>query len=153
MERFVADAMLGRLTRWLRFLGYDVLYFRDIEDRELVKTARAGDRVILTRDRGLVQDFHVRHYLVESEILDEQLSEVLGRFPLKQNPDRRCMKCNTEVVAVTNKEEIRDSVPEYVYFNHDSFQKCPSCGSIYWEGSHMRRIIKRIEKAVKPKDK
>ena len=41
--QFIADAMLGRLARWLRFLGFDVLYFPDISDSELVRIAREQD--------------------------------------------------------------------------------------------------------------
>jgi uncharacterized protein with PIN domain len=53
--QLIADAMLGRLARWLRFLGFDVLYFPDISDSELVKIAREQDRRILARDTRLVR--------------------------------------------------------------------------------------------------
>lgn len=49
----VADAMLGRLARWLRALGRDVSYDVALEDRELIWKARTEGRVLLTRDRGL----------------------------------------------------------------------------------------------------
>jgi uncharacterized protein with PIN domain len=40
--KFIADSMLGRLARWLRLLGYDTLYFTDIEDSLLLRIARQG---------------------------------------------------------------------------------------------------------------
>ncbi|NOY40092.1 MAG: hypothetical protein GXO95_07680 [Nitrospirae bacterium] len=140
---FVADAMLGRLAKWMRFLGCDVLYFRDIDDRELVRIARAEGRVLLTRDRRLPEDFSVECRLIDSENLDEQLMEVLSEFPLPGNASRRCMRCNVSLEPV-EKQEVKELVPEYVYMHHDLFQRCPMCNSIYWEGSHIRNILKKI---------
>ena len=47
---FIADAMLGRLARWLRLLGFDTLYYPDIGDRDLLRLSLQEGRVILTRD-------------------------------------------------------------------------------------------------------
>ncbi len=140
---FIADAMLGRLARWMRFAGHDVLYFRDMDDRELVRTARAGGRVLLTRDRRLPEDFRVRCLLVRSERLDEQLKEVLSVFPPPEDAARRCMRCNVPLEAV-DKQAVKDHVPEYVYIHHDLFHRCTKCGRIYWEGSHMKGMLGRM---------
>ena len=51
--RFISDVMLGRLTRWLRILGFDTVYFRTIDDNELIKLARQQERILLTRDTGI----------------------------------------------------------------------------------------------------
>lgn len=53
--RFIADVMLGSLARWLRILGYDTLYFRAIDDNELIKMARQQERILLTRDTGIAR--------------------------------------------------------------------------------------------------
>ena len=140
---FVADDMLGRLAKWMRFLGYDVLYFRDIDDRELVRIARAEGRILLTRDRRLPEDFSVEYRLIDSENLDEQLMEVLSEFPLSGGASRRCMRCNMPLEPV-EKQELKGLVPEYVYIHQNLFQICPGCNSIYWEGSHIRNIVKKI---------
>ncbi len=148
--KFIADAMLGRLARWMRFLGYDVLYMRDIEDRELVRVARAENRIVLTRDRSLVERFHVQHLLISSENIEEQLVQIMKTFPLN-DASRRCMKCNSALDDVKNKEEVRDLVPEYVFLHTNRFQRCPECGTVYWEGTHtknFKKIISRLSKAI-----
>ncbi|HHN66336.1 MAG TPA: hypothetical protein ENK09_13350 [Nitrospirae bacterium] len=139
---FIADAMLGRLARWMRFLGYDVLYCRDIDDRELVRTARAEDRILLTRDRELTKRFSVSHLLIRSEDVREQLKEVLSAFPGDRS-ERRCMQCNTPIRDI-RKREVEGLVPEYVYLHNSRFQQCPRCGRIYWEGSHTENISRLL---------
>ena len=48
--KFIADIMLGRLARYLRMAGNDVLYFNNINDVEILCIAKDQDRIILTRD-------------------------------------------------------------------------------------------------------
>ena len=45
--KFIADAMLGKLARYLRFLGQDTVYFGRGEDSELVEVARTEERCLL----------------------------------------------------------------------------------------------------------
>jgi hypothetical protein len=52
--RFVADAHLGRLARHLRFLGFDTLQRNAWDDAALVALAHAERRVVLTRERALL---------------------------------------------------------------------------------------------------
>ncbi|NOY64481.1 MAG: hypothetical protein GXO97_03670 [Nitrospirae bacterium] len=137
---FIADAMLGRLARWMRFLGYDVQYHRDIDDRALVRLARSEGRILLTRDRELTKRFTVEHLLIESEDVKEQIKEVVTLFP-KETASRRCMHCNIPLEDI-KKEMVQGLVPEYVYLHHRRFQRCSSCGRIYWEGSHTHNIWK-----------
>jgi uncharacterized protein with PIN domain len=144
--RFIADSMLGRLTKWLRFLGYDVLYFRDIEDRELVRIARKEGRTLITRDRRLTEEFRVKHLLVGSEDIRNQLMEILTKFPLDSERQRRCMKCNTPLEEIEDKRTIKDQVPDYIYMATEAFQLCQTCGSIYWKGSHTKNIIGFLER-------
>lgn len=140
---FIADAMLGRLARWMRFLGYDVQYYRDIDDRALVRLARSEGRILLTRDRELTKRFTVEHLLIESEDVKEQLREVVALFPVETSV-RRCMHCNIPLEDI-NREIVQGLVPEYVYLHHRRFQRCNRCGRIYWEGSHTYNIGKLLQ--------
>ncbi|RMG71047.1 MAG: hypothetical protein D6710_06520 [Nitrospirae bacterium] len=144
MKRFVADCMLGRLARWMRYLGYDVLYFRDIEDRELVRIARAENRVLLTRDRGITRRFSLEHYLVKHEDIDSQIREILEVFPPEESQRSRCLLCNEVLLEVSNREDLMGRVPEYILNHHRQFQQCPSCGRVYWEGTHYKRMEERL---------
>lgn len=141
---FIADAMLGRLARWMRFLGYDVQYYRDIDDRALVRLARSEGRILLTRDMELTKRFTIEHLLIKSEDVKEQLREVIALFP-GETSSRRCMHCNVPLEGI-EKKMAAGLVPEHVYIHQQRFQRCSKCGRIYWEGSHTHNIWKILRK-------
>jgi uncharacterized protein with PIN domain len=142
--RFVVDGMLGSLARWLRILGYDTDYVNQRDDAELVRVARAEDRVLLTRDRELAGRRRVKSLLIESQSLDDQLAQLTAAFPLPPGSHpSRCSVCNTVLVeAMPN--EIAHRVPRYVLKRHTHFHRCPGCDRIYWRGSHWRNMQARL---------
>jgi uncharacterized protein with PIN domain len=142
--RFIADAMLGRLARWLRILGFDTLYYPDIADRELLKLARQDGRLILTRDTHFLRKDIGDCLFVTSDDVEEQIVQVMKALNLALPGTRRCANCNGVLENVRNKTDIADSVPEYVYLNFSHFLICRQCGNVYWEGSQYRRIRQRI---------
>jgi uncharacterized protein with PIN domain len=145
--RFAADAMLGRLARWLRLLGFDVIYAPDVADADLVRRAVAEQRAILTRDRRLPEEWRVEGvHLVRAEHTRPQLLEVVRRFDLAlwMRPFTRCPRCNAPLAPATP-EEVRARVPARVLAEHGSFRRCTVCGQVYWRGSHVRRIRSVIE--------
>ncbi len=137
--RFVADAMLGRLARWLRLLGWDVLYDPSLDDRELARLAAREGRILLSRDRGLLARRIVRQGLfVRDDDVGLQLAQVLRDLELRPDPSRawtRCSVCNTPTEAVP-KPSVEGRVPAYTFATHDRFRRCPGCGKIYWAGTH-----------------
>jgi uncharacterized protein with PIN domain len=91
------DGHLGRLAAYLRVLGFDTWYRNHAADRELAERADRDDRVLLTRDRGLLKRSLVRRgYFVRSDQPTEQLAEVALRFGLDRSarPFGRCLRCN-----------------------------------------------------------
>lgn len=144
---FAADAMLGGLARWLRILGYDTVYGPRIEDEALVRRAAAEGRWLLTRDAGLLREWTVEGcLLVEADEPLAQLREILSRLELRPREERafsRCPRCNA-ALEEADVAEVEDEVPERVLAAQSRFRRCPGCGQVYWEGSHVRRIRERI---------
>jgi uncharacterized protein with PIN domain len=150
--RFVADSHLGRLARFLRLLGIDTLYERDWADRELIQISTSQQRIILTRDVGLLKHGSVTHgSYIRATDPREQVTEVVRRFHLARHvtPFSRCMACNGELTPVA-KEEIAHRLPPETRRHVDDFQVCPSCNKIYWQGAHhreLRRIVAAARRA------
>jgi uncharacterized protein with PIN domain len=144
--RFMVDVMLGGLARWLRILGYDAEYVPGIEDAELVKRAVDGGRIVLTRDRGLPAEWWVDNcLLIDSDAPMDQLREVVDSFGLSTG-DRlftRCTICN-EPLQEMHAGEAERVVPARVRESNDSFSRCPVCERIYWRGSHVDRMRRRL---------
>lgn len=147
LERFVADAMLGRLVRWLRFLGYDTLYDVSWDDAYLVRLARAEDRVLLTRDRELARHSGAVIILLTSEHLNEQLAQLQHELSINRDNASRCPICNSLLQPIS-KEEAWDLVPLYAYIDNVAFSHCPSCGRYYWPGTQWWRIRDTLGKAL-----
>lgn len=150
--RFIADAMLGRLARWMRVLGCDVAYFPAIGDRELVELAESSGRLILTRDTLLVRRRWARenHFLVEGDDFRSQLRQVVERFAIDPNASflTRCLACNALIEEI-GKGSVRERVPTYIYETHEGFRVCPICNRIYWQGTHRQGMAGEIAQLLR----
>jgi uncharacterized protein len=149
-KHFVVDGHLGRLAAYLRMLGFDTVYRNDYRDDELARVSCAENRILLTRDRGLLKRNEVnRGYYVRTTNPRHQLAEVVQEFDLSPSitPFRRCMHCNGLLHSV-EKQGIQDRLlPETTkYF--DEFYRCAECDRIYWKGSHYRRMGKLVQEVV-----
>jgi len=143
--RFLADAMLGRLARWLRILGYDVEYSPG-EDDDLLHQARREGRILLTRDTRLVRRQRLPvHLFIQSDHVMEQLRQVVASLRLDPAapPSRRCIRCNA-ILESRSKDEVLGRVPEFVWSRHEAFWGCPRCRRIYWAGTHRQRMEEAI---------
>jgi uncharacterized protein with PIN domain len=154
--KFIADGMLGKLTRWLRMLGQDVKYSNQSEDAELVTIAEKEQRVLLTRDLELYQHTTAKGigaFYVEGRTEAEKLAELAERFKFSLTIDltlSRCPRCNTQI-RLTHKEMIADKVKKNTLIRYDEFWKCSKCGQIYWQGAHWKGIQATLEEAKKIK--
>lgn len=147
--RFIADVMLGRLARWLRFLGYDTRYGVEA-DGDLLRIARAERRVLLTRDTALWRRCRRTPRLssalfIRSDRVAEQLAQVVQDLgiPVPALGPRRCLACNG-VLAPIPSEEAMPHVPAFIGAQHATFVRCDGCGRIYWPGSHLRRMEETV---------
>jgi uncharacterized protein with PIN domain len=149
MPRFLADANVGRLARWLRAYGYDAAYAAHIDDSQLIGRALAEGRVLLTRDSGLMQRRVVARgslpaVLLRSDRVDDQLRQVVGELELAG--DRalsRCLECNVELEP-RPKAEVSERLPPHVRATQVRFSECPRCGRVYWPGTHWQRMRERM---------
>ncbi len=148
--KFIADAMLGRLAKWLRILGFDVLYYPDIDDREIVRIAREQERTILTRDTQMIKRKGLPGVIfVEEDNVFDQLNSIAARLGFGRVVlSGRCAVCNGLIDEVTQKEEVRDLVPDFVYLNSPGFMRCRDCGKIYWEGSHRKGMKEKVGRVL-----
>ena len=150
VPRFVLDAHLGKLARILRLLGFDTLWDGDADDPELAALARDQERILVTRDRGLLKRSIVtRGYCPRSSDPMEQAQEVVRRFDLAPaaRPFSRCLRCNgllREVAA----EAVADAIPPRVRARTNRYFQCGSCGRVYWEGSHTTALRRRVEELL-----
>jgi uncharacterized protein with PIN domain len=152
--KFIADGMLGKLTRWLRMLGQDVKYSNQSEDAELIAIAEKEQRILLTRDLELYQHAVAKGidaFYVEGRTEAEKLAELAERFDFSLTIDlrrSRCPRCNTQI-RLTPKETITGKIEKNTLIHYDEFWKCPKCGQIYWQGAHWKGIQVTLEEAKK----
>lgn len=142
--RFIADGMLGSLAKWLRMLGYDTEYAKDLDDDSIAKLAAREGRHILTRDRALASQPGAM--MVEGDDIDSQLRAVNNRYSLELDEGAiRCSACNGALVDLP-REEAAGVVPKGALENNDVFWKCATCGKAYWRGTHWLGIMDRLRK-------
>ena len=149
-RRFIADAMLGRLARWLRLLGFDCAWEHDIADEALVRRAIAEARIVLSRDRALPEEWHISGiHRVDAEKARDQLAEVVQAFDLAPEIRllSRCSHCNAPLAPAAF-QDVVESVPPRVLERHGVFSVCPVCGRIYWEGTHTARIKRFVDELL-----
>jgi hypothetical protein len=140
--RFLADAMLERLARWLRALGHDTASAGAASDAELGRRAAAEGRWLLTRDRRLAREApDGRGVLLRAGAPLDQLREVAASFALAPGTlFSRCLVCNAPLRPATEAEVV-GAAPELCGRHRPpDAHACPECGRVYWEGSHTRRM-------------
>ncbi len=148
--RFVLDVHLGRLARHLRLAGIDTAYAISADDDALAAVAASENRILLTRDIGLLKRRVVAHgYFVRSTSAHEQFVEVLRRFgPLRIEPFSRCLRCNGLLRSV-EKTRIADGLPTGTREHYDEFWQCDRCGTLYWRGTHYERLSQGLGRALR----
>ena len=148
MNRFLADAMLGRLARWLRAIGCDTVQLPvHVADAEVVARAGSEDRVLLTRDRHLLRELRpARAHEVTSDEPLEQLRAVVATFGIDRPAAffTRCMVDNTPLHEVAL-SDVADRIPPLARTVPGPLFQCAACGRIYWRGSHARRMEHILE--------
>ena len=149
VTRFIADVHLGTLARYLRLLGFDTTWERNLADEAIIEIARDEHRIILTRDKGILKNGRVTHgYWLRNTDSLKQLDEVIRAIDLGRyiEPYTRCMECNGELQPA-ERSAVAHSVPLQAFLVYRDFKQCRRCHRVYWRGSHLRRLDKIIERA------
>jgi uncharacterized protein with PIN domain len=150
--KFIVDHNVGKLARWLRMLGFDSLFFSGHDDSQMVKQALAEGRIILTRDteimkRRVINNGRLNAILIKSEEVERQIQQLMATLDLKgrSRPFTICLECNQPLVE-KSPAEVRERVPPYVYKTQTRYMECPACHRIYWQGTHWKAMMRKMEK-------
>ncbi|MGA2572605.1 MAG: Mut7-C RNAse domain-containing protein [Candidatus Methanomethylicaceae archaeon] len=139
--QFLADAMLGKLARWLRIIGHDTAYDPSLDDGAMIFKAKSESRVLVTRDLELSQRARregVESTLIISHLLAQELEEMLPLLGIGR-AGSRCPLCNTALTEADRAMQI-EKAP-----GNARLWLCPSCGKTYWHGSHWKGIRTTLE--------
>jgi uncharacterized protein with PIN domain/sulfur carrier protein ThiS len=150
--RFLADAHLGGLARFLRMLGFDTLHRNAFDDAEIRRLANEEGRIVLTRDRELLKCREIRRGCYVRALKPErQLEEVAARYGLaaRAKPFTLCLHCNLPLGSA-DRREVAHRVPETVLSTHESFSHCAGCDRVYWPGSHYQRMCLALKPIFAP---
>ena len=148
--KFIVDANVGKLARWLRMLGYDTIFMSDIDDGVFVDIGLKEERVLLTKDtqimlRRPVTSGKVRALLTSEDDPKEQMRQVITEMKLDREREfTLCLECNVPLVP-RSKDEVQDLVPPYVFKTQSQYYQCPGCRRIYWRGTHWEHMNRELE--------
>jgi uncharacterized protein with PIN domain len=143
---------VGKLARWLRMMGFDSLFFNGDDDSLMVRQALAENRVLLTRDTGIMQrrvvaDGRLKAILFKTEEPEQQMRQLMSALDFKNQtrPFTICLECNQPLVDRTP-ADVKDRVPPYVYKTQTQYMECPACRRVYWRGTHWLAMLHKLEK-------
>ena len=137
--------MVGRLAKYLRMAGYDVLYINTASDDQIISKAGETDRIVLTRDSLMLarREFKkgtVKYLFIKDDKLKNQLNQIKSDLKVSLKPNLvRCIECNRKLIKV-KKEDVKNKVPPYVYKTQQNFLYCKKCNKYYWRGTHYDNI-------------
>jgi len=150
--RFVCDASLGGLARWLRAAGYETLWMENAKAEELLQRARSIGATLVTTDSRMVERSVVRKGEIQVQWIPSDLPRLAQLHMLMRDlslkvRDPRCMSCGGELRAVS-KDEVRDRIPPRTARWKDDYFLCSGCGQLLWQGTHWERIARRLSDLV-----
>jgi len=131
-------------------LGYDVIYFRGQKDEQLMEIALREGRTIITRDTHLALERDPVHsFHIKTIDFRNQLQAVTEAFPLDFNRTflSRCTHCNVPTERVS-RQEVIDELPPKAKEWASVFFRCPGCGKLYWDGTHIPAMLRRLKEDI-----
>jgi len=156
--KFLADAMLGKLSRFLRIFGFDTIYASDlidhyhtnpVPDSKINEFAIGSNRIVITKDLPFYKKIKENAILLEGEGVYNYLNQLKRKLNLDYEfnmENARCSVCNTMLEKVNNKNSIKDFVKRETYKTYNEFFQCTNkrCQKVFWNGPHIADIIKKL---------
>ena len=147
--KFIVDSMFGKLARRLRMLGYDTIYAKDMEDRKILEIAEDEGRILITRDKKLLE-YATEAYIIDMPDVDieDQIQILVEELNLNTEniEPTRCPMCNGLLEEI-DKEKVKDKVGEKAYEANDKFWECKECEQIYWKGTHWDHVMDSLDQS------
>lgn len=150
--RFLCDGMLGSLARWMRLLGFDTAYAEStLTDEQVLQRCIQEGRSLLTRDAQLRERAAANGraaFDAGEGSVEDQVRRLVQAGTIRLHPERfftRCTRCNGDL-ASTPVASVRDRLPPRILELHAEFWMCNACGQIYWKGTHVDEILKRLNR-------
>ena len=161
--KFLVDAMLGKLARFLRIFGYDTVYANDlieyyntnpVPDNNLKEYAQSSNRIIITKDLPFYKNIIDNAILLEGEGIYSYLNQLKQKLKLQFNfkiQIARCSTCNSPLQGVANKILIKKLVKSETFLNYKEFFQCvnPTCRKVFWNGPHIADINRKLHNMTK----
>ncbi len=161
--KFLADAMLGKLARFLRIFGYDTIYAGDlieyfnvdpVPDSKLKQYAEKHDRIVITKDLPFYQKIKEKSIFLEGKGVYNYLDQLQAKLKLSYKfniQNARCSTCNSPLQEVTDKILIKNSVKRETFLTYNEFFQCvnPTCRKVFWDGPHIADINRKIQNMTK----
>ncbi len=146
--KFYVDQTLGKLIKWLRLLGFDTVQVQ-LSPKDLAQLPpwKPGVYVLTKQTSWPARRQRPDLLILTSQDPEDQLAEICQRLSLPPDtwqPLQRCSDCNLPLQPLPP-DQLEDRVPDYIAVRHQQFFECPQCQRVFWEGSHQRRIRRRLE--------
>lgn len=145
---FMIDHMLIKLGKYLRIIGCDAVWDQQVRTHELIARANAENRVFLTRNTHIAEQYPhpVKLFVLKETDPVKQFQIVAAEFRL--DPQERlflkCIRCNVFLEKISDKEKIRALVHPNVYARFNAFFTCPKCGTVFWRGTHVTNTCRKL---------
>jgi uncharacterized protein len=143
--RFVCDAMLGKLAKYLRILGLDTVYIKNMNE---LRCCAPLDYQFFFTKRSRFKDIDRAVFIRSDKAMDQvkEIRDIIRPYVDLKKAITRCIKCNTPLADI-KRIDVEHYVPEFVFHQYERFSICPLCLNIYWEGSHAAHMARFVEEA------
>ncbi len=145
LPEFICDSMFGKLAKWLRMIGYFVIYIKGTERKNFLNNIDLfREKIFITKDKKIKNE-NIKIFYLDEIYVEKQFKIIVKEFSLNfNNAFTICMECN-EMLLKKDKESNKEKIPAFVYKNFDEFYECKKCNRIYWKGSHFQAMQEKLK--------